>query len=795
MRLRLCLVFTAITSMTAVIATADPDSSQPVEGAMSHVVVELTAAPLAEPDADRLILERQQRRFTEALHASIPTARVYWHYRLVENGMSVIVPTSSLDRLNRLPGVRQVYAPATYHVMGGPALGTIGVRSLSDYTPATAGAGIKIGIIDDGIDQTHPFFNPAGFTMPPGFPKGQLAYTTAKVIVARSFPPPGTTYAPAKLAFDRGESIHGTHVAGIAAGDANTQASGLRVSGVAPRAYLGNYRALTVPTDAGVGLDGNAPELVAAIEAAVADGMDVINLSLGEPEIEPGNDIVAKALDAAADAGVVATVAAGNDYGDFGAGSVTSPGTAEKALTVAASSDAARPEIASFSSAGPSPVSLRLKPEVTAPGVGILSSVPGGWSSFSGTSMAAPHVAGAAALLLQRHPGWTPAQVKAALIETATPLTDEGRPASINRAGSGLIDVATADTPLLESTPVTFSLGLVRPGDSRHMSFTLADAGGGPEPWSVTVEADDGTATYTAPPTVTVPGTLDIDVEVAADASDADLAGMVVLTRGGEVRRVPFWGRVRTPALASAKRTIITAPGLHHGNTRGRPALVSRYLYPQVIPGGVVHAVMAGPEQVFRFRVARPIANFGVVVTSAEKGVDVEPRIVFAGDENRLTGYAALPLDLNPYLEQLGDPTRSAGTIAPARGAYDIVFDSTSKRKAGRFTFRFWVNDTTPPNLRLLTSTVRRGAPIRLAVSDTGSGFDPATMLVRVGGRELSARFGNGILTVPTTTIPARATVVRVQVSDHQETRNMENVGPILPNTTVLRAKVTITKP
>ena len=58
-----------------------------------------------------------------------------------------------------------------------------------------------------------------------------------------------------------------------------------------------------VPTDAGVGLDGNAPEIVAAIEAAVADGMDVINLSLGEPEIEPSRDIVALALDAAADAG------------------------------------------------------------------------------------------------------------------------------------------------------------------------------------------------------------------------------------------------------------------------------------------------------------------------------------------------------------------------------------------------------------------------------------------------------------------------------------------------------------
>ena len=107
-------------------------------------------------------------------------------------------------------------------------------------------------------------------------------------------------------------------MAGIAAGNRDTLAEGARISGVAPRAYIGNYKALTIPTDADVGLDGNAPELVAAIEAAVADGMDVINLSIGEPEIEPSRDVVALALDAAAAAGVVPVVAAGNDFDDYG---------------------------------------------------------------------------------------------------------------------------------------------------------------------------------------------------------------------------------------------------------------------------------------------------------------------------------------------------------------------------------------------------------------------------------------------------------------------------------------------
>src|SRR5207344_876139 len=123
--------------------------------------------------------------------------------------------------------------------------------------------------------------------------------------------------------FDPEQSGHATHVAGIAAGNAGTTATGgVKVSGIAPRAYIGNYKALSVPTDANVGLDGNAPELVAAIEAAVADGMNVINLSLGEPEIEPSRDVVVKALEGAAAAGVVPVVAAGNDFSDFGYGSV-----------------------------------------------------------------------------------------------------------------------------------------------------------------------------------------------------------------------------------------------------------------------------------------------------------------------------------------------------------------------------------------------------------------------------------------------------------------------------------------
>ena len=178
--------------------------------------------------------------------------------------------------------------------------------------------------------------------MPPGYPKGQAAYTTAKVIVARAFQPPFPKAQYSDLPLDPERSEHGTHVAGIAAGNPGTTANigggRVTISGVAPRACLGNYRVLSTPTISGVGLNGNSPEIAAGIEAAVRDGMDVINLSLGEPEIAPERDLVVRAIEGAAAAGVVSAIAAGNDFGLYGTGSIASPGSARSAITAAAAS-------------------------------------------------------------------------------------------------------------------------------------------------------------------------------------------------------------------------------------------------------------------------------------------------------------------------------------------------------------------------------------------------------------------------------------------------------------------------
>src|SRR6266700_3106528 len=291
----------------------------------------------------RAQLSAQRNDFKQWLHTYAPKAKVTSQYDISLNAVAVQLNGTSRDTIAGAPMVQQVQYNALYHpdlseshkiINADGAWNAAGGRS-------NAGAGIKIGDIDTGIDETHPFFDPTGFSYPPGFPKCDAAdsashhqdqdcnYVSEKVIVAKVF------YNKAKQQGLDAQAIqdHGTHTAGIAAGVTGKTAvvNGVSIddmSGIAPGAWLGNYNVF--PGDV---LNARSEDILNAVDAAIADGMDVLNLSLGGT-YHGNNDLLAMGLDNAVDAGVVVAVAAGNR--GPGPGTLESPGRARKIITVGA---------------------------------------------------------------------------------------------------------------------------------------------------------------------------------------------------------------------------------------------------------------------------------------------------------------------------------------------------------------------------------------------------------------------------------------------------------------------------
>ncbi|MGW1437006.1 S8 family peptidase [Streptomyces griseus] len=310
-----------------------------------------------------------------------------------------------------LDGVRKASLDSSTGRIGAPAAWA---RSLD-------GTGVKIAVVDTGIDATHP----------------DLA---GRVAAERNF-------SASPDARDR--DGHGTHVASTAAG---TGAKDARFKGVAPGAELINAKVLD---DQGVGDDSS---IIAGVDWAVAQGADVINMSLGgldTPGIDP---LEAQVNKVSAEKGVLFAIAAGNNGPDRG--TVASPGSADAALTVGAVDD--DDLIADFSSVGPRTGDKAVKPDITAPGVSITAAAaegvagqnPPGYHSLNGTSMATPHVAGAAAILKQKNPDWTGAQLKAALTGSA-----EGGSHSVFQQGAGRLAVDKAIDQTVVAEPVSLNLG------------------------------------------------------------------------------------------------------------------------------------------------------------------------------------------------------------------------------------------------------------------------------------------------------------------------------------------------
>ena len=211
---------------------------------------------------------------------------------------------------------------------------------------------------------------------------------------------------------------------------------------------------------------------------------------------------------------------------------------------------------------------------------------------------------------------------------------------------------------------------------------------------------------------------------------------------------------------------------------------MSRYRYPETPSGVGVTTTLRGPERVFRFRIAKRVVNAGVVITQRGAGARVEPRIVAGARREPAHGIrraAGQPESVHGRVPRV----RARGRRAlAAPGEYAAVFDSATRAGAGAFTFRYWVNDVTPPVLRLRTPSVSRGKPALVSATDAGAGVYP-----RVDPRSPSTarpRRGTlrgGLLSIPTGGLSPGTHRLRVRVSDYQESKNTENVARILPNT------------
>jgi len=638
--------------------------------------------------AYRAQLTALRNDFKSWLRANAPKAKVTGEFDLALNAVAVKLNGERLATIAAAPQAQHAeYQGLFYPTDADPDLAIIKAEQAWRQAggAATAGAGIKVAVIDSGIDVTHPCFDDARYASQTQ--SGDREFTNNKVIVAKVF----NNKAGSRGYTAEAVNAHGTHVAGTigcnyqtpaAVGQSPVDPDGVAipygVSGVAPRALLGNYNVF--PGDAG---SARSEDILNALEAAYADGFDVANMSLGGGS-SGIQELVPVAVDNLDLGNMVVAVAAGNS--GPGHYTVQSPGIAPRALTAgastvphfvgapvqvggstygAASGDFATVEadftaplavvagttnglntacsaleagsltgeialisrgvcsfstkirnaqnagavavlvanivagdpvamgsdgtanqptvpaymvalstgkallgstgasttigaaleyiatpnvdiMAGFSSQGPTDVDFRIKPDVVAPGVNVLSSVPGDcgplgcWAFYQGTSMATPHLAGAAAVVRQQHPEWSAAQVRSAIVNTAdqgvlkaytngtTPVTD------VNIQGAGRLNLLSAVRAGVALDPVSVSFGAVPSGSGQTRTFdvTLTNTGDSDQTFAVSMDAaarlDDkapGVAHSVSPSTVTLGTGKSASVQVTMSVLDGAIKG------------------------------------------------------------------------------------------------------------------------------------------------------------------------------------------------------------------------------------------------------------------------------
>ncbi|MFD5778445.1 S8 family serine peptidase [Streptomyces sp. NPDC126933] len=413
------------------------------------------------------------------------------------------------------------------------------------------GKDVKIAVLDTGVDETHPDLKDAEVA--------QQDFSGAGNVVDHFG--------------------HGTHVASIAAGSGAT--SGGAYKGVAPGAKILDGKVLD---DSGSGAESG---IIAGMQWAADQGAKVANLSLGGTDSVEVDPLEAAVDQLSADRGILFVIAAGNE--GPGAGTVGSPGSAAAALTVGAVDREDR--IADFSSAGPT-ADGTLKPDITAPGVDIVAAkaaqgqigdpAADGYVAMSGTSMATPHVAGAAAILAQEHPDWTGERIKQTLTASAAP----GPGLTAYQQGTGRTDLARAitQTVVSEQTSVGFGQQEWPHTDDTPVTKKITYRNSGKEPVTLDLALETlGPDGQPAPAGFFTAGAEQVTVAAGGTASvdltaDTRIGGLDGVYSGAITARTAGGESVRTSfgAVREVESYDLTLKFL---DTRGKPAQAETTVY------------------------------------------------------------------------------------------------------------------------------------------------------------------------------------------------------------------------
>ena len=667
-------IFLAAALATGVTFAAPTTDGDPVRATQDtgYALVQLSGEPLAtyartKPAKGKKIdftsttvrayraqLSKLRNDYKAWLRATVPGASVTGEFDISLNAVAVKLGGATLAQVSATAMVTSAqYQGLYYPSIVDPDLALIKAEQAwtrNGGTSATAGAGVKVAIVDSGIDQTHPCFSGSGYATQTTV--GDTRFTNNKVIAARVF----NNKLPQNRFTAEAIGEHGTHVAGTVACNHQTTATvnGVAIpygiSGVAPRALLGNYNVFP-----GNVASARSEDILNALEAAYGDGFDVANMSLGGGS-NGVQDLLTVAVDNLDRANMVVAISSGNSGPGYF--TVGSPGMAARALTAGASSvphfigtavttlsstygaasgdfpvvtadftaplgvvagtsglgracsaltlgslagkiallsrgscsfstkirnaqaagaaavlvannvagdptamgsdgTANQPTIpaymvavssiaglagaagsnatigaalsyllttnanimAGFSSQGPTDVDFRVKPDVVAPGVNVLSSIPVNhcgptatscFAFFSGTSMAAPHLAGSAAVIRGQYPAWSAAEVRSAVVNTAqrgvlnsfrnaSPVSD------VNIVGAGLENLLAAVNTKVALDPVSLSFNAVPSGSgqTRQLEITLTNVSGTARTLDLAIGSQPGGVVYSvSPPTV-----------------------------------------------------------------------------------------------------------------------------------------------------------------------------------------------------------------------------------------------------------------------------------------------------